>query len=56
MAAVGMLGADFRKQRLQEATGAGAEIMAIYCHVSQSVFAPEGPNLSIKVESIESLS
>ncbi len=55
MAAVGKPGADFRKQHLEEATGTGAEIMAIYCPGCQSVFAPERPNLPIKVESILTL-
>ena len=55
MAAVGKPGADFRKERLREASGTGAEIMAIYCPGCQSVFASERPNLSIKIESILTL-
>ncbi len=55
MAAVGKPGADFRKERLREASETGAEIMAIYCPGCQSVFAPERPNLSIKIESILTL-
>jgi Fe-S oxidoreductase len=50
--AVGKHGADFRKQRLQEASDTGAEIMAYYCPGCQSVFAPARPSLSIKMESI----
>ena len=52
MAAVGQPGADFREQRLQEAFGTGADIMAIYCPGCQSVFSSERTKLPMKVESI----
>ena len=55
MAAVGRAGVEFRAYRLKEAEETGAEIMALYCPACQSIFAPEGPNVPFKIESIISL-
>jgi len=55
MAAVGKPGVDFRARRIDQAIGTGAQIMALYCPGCQSVFTPERPNLSIRVESLITL-
>ncbi len=48
-------GLDFRDRRLRQAKDTGADILGLYCPGCQTVLAPEGPNLSLRVESILTL-
>lgn len=48
-------GLEFRDRRLKQAKATGADILSLYCPGCHMVLGPEGPNRSLKVESILSL-
>jgi heterodisulfide reductase subunit D len=51
----GKPGLDFRDGRLKQAKDTGADILSLYCPGCHMVLGPEGPNHSIKVESVITL-
>jgi len=48
-------GLEFRDRRLNQAKATGADILSLYCPGCHMVLGPEGPNKSLRVESILSL-
>lgn len=48
-------GLEFRDRRLNQAKATGADILGLYCPGCHMVLGPEGPNKSLRVESILSL-
>ncbi len=48
-------GLEFRDRRLNQAKATGADILSLYCPGCYMVLGPEGPNKSLRVESILSL-
>ncbi len=48
-------GLEFRDRRLSQAKATGADILSLYCPGCHMVLGPEGPNKSLRVESILSL-
>ncbi len=48
-------GLEFRDRRLNQAKATGADILSLYCPGCYVVLGPEGPNKSLRVESILSL-
>ena len=48
-------GLEFRDRRLNQAKATGADILSFYCPGCHMVLGPEGPNKSLRIESILSL-
>ena len=48
-------GLEFRDRRLNQARATGADILGLYCPGCHMVLGPEGPNRSLRIESILSL-
>jgi len=48
-------GLDFRNRRLKQAKDTGADILSLYCPGCHMILGQEGPNISLKVESILAL-
>ena len=48
-------GLEFRDRRLNQAKATGADILSLYCPGCHMVLGPEGPNKSLRIESILSL-